>query len=188
MAGWVQDPSSEWSTLPPISLVRPALLSSCVKGSRKWRCPLHRSLRRSNKRMLTWCWAQCAHRHCLLSLFGVSYFIKTPWTRFFGLLGRSLICLSIKKCLKLSKFFFDSIFCHWLHSSPNHTKLSLLFPQTLRDSDFLFFANDNMKPPFELIFTAAWSFLLTSASYQIGQISLIRRHPRITIRINHSKA
>lgn len=147
MAGWAQDPSSEWSTLPPTSLVRPALLSSCVKWSRKWWCPLHRSLRRSNKRMLTRC--------CLLSLFGVLYFTKTPWTRFFGLLGSSLICLSIKKCLKLSNFFltqFSAIGSTALQITLNYPSC---FPRLWEiQIFFFFFANDIQSSPLSWFFSS----------------------------------
>lgn len=59
---WVQDPSSKWSTPPPFSLMRTALLSSCVEWSRNREDPLHRSPRRSNKRILTGCWTQSVLR------------------------------------------------------------------------------------------------------------------------------
>lgn len=47
----------------------------------------------------------CSEMLLAIALWGAIVYYNTL-TRFFGLLGSSLICLSIKKCLKLNKFFF----------------------------------------------------------------------------------
>lgn len=47
----------------------------------------------------------CSEMLLAIALWGVIVYYNTL-TRFFGLLGSSLIRLSIKKCLKLNKFFF----------------------------------------------------------------------------------
>lgn len=92
-------------------------------------------------------------------------FIKTSWTFSSGLLCSSLICLSIKICLKLSKYFFSySIFCHWLHSSPNHAKLSSRF-RRLWEIRSLFYKCCT-KPPFwswffQMLNHFYWPLLLT---------------------------
>lgn len=119
--------SSKWSQ--PATAYQPhspSPLSSSVKWSRKW-VPLHRSLRRSNKRMLTGADTQCAHKCCLLSVFGIACFIETSQPLSSGLFYSSL---NLPLCSDLSStqyFFSYSIFCHWLHSFPNHTKLSSCF-------------------------------------------------------------
>lgn len=108
---------------------------------------------------------QCAHKRCLLSVFGMACFIETAWTLSSGLFYSPLICLSVKICLKLSIFSY-SIFCHWLHSFPNHTKLSSCF-RRLWEIQILFYKCCTKPPPpfrswfFQLLNHFYWPLLLT---------------------------
>lgn len=150
--------SSKWSQ--PATAYQPhspSPLSSSVKWSRKW-VPLQRSLRRSNKRMLTGADTQCAHKCCLLSVFGIACFIETSRPLSSGLFYSSL---NLPLCSDLSStqyFFFPTQF-----SAIGSTafQITLNYPPVSVDFErFRFSYKSCTKPPFW-----SWFFQLLNHFY-----------------------